>query len=89
MKITIDEAGRLVLPKPVREALNLEGGAELEVRVAGDHIEIEAVPADVSIVKEGGFLVAVPKQARQQKLSVEEVERIRQQILNEREEGSK
>jgi AbrB family looped-hinge helix DNA binding protein len=86
MKTTIDDAGRLVLPKSVREALNLEGGVEVEVRIAGDHIEIEAVSADISIVKEGAFLVAVPKEARQQKISVEEVERVRQQIINERQD---
>ena len=86
MKSTIDSAGRLVLPKPIREAANLQGGTEVEIRVAGDHLEIEPVPAEVSLVHKGGFLIAVPKKTHDRKLTSEEVEQIRKHIQHEREE---
>lgn len=85
IRSTIDSAGRLVLPKAVREAINLTGGTEVEIRVAGDHLEIEPVPAEVSLVRKGGFLIAVPKKASDKKLTVEEVEETRSQIEQERE----
>lgn len=88
MKSTIDSAGRLVLPKAVREAANLYGGTEVEIRLAGDHVEIEAVPAEVSLVQKGGFLIAMPRKTSDKKLTVEEVEGIRKQIELERERSA-
>jgi AbrB family looped-hinge helix DNA binding protein len=84
MRTTIDSAGRLVLPKAIREAANLEGGAEVEIRILGDHLEIEPVVADVTFVRKGGFLVAVRKEISEKKLTAEEVEQIRKQIEEER-----
>jgi AbrB family looped-hinge helix DNA binding protein len=80
MKSTIDSAGRLLLPKPIREAANLEGGTEVEIRVTGDHLEIEPVPAEVSLVQKGDFIVAVPKRTLKKKLTAEEVEEVRSRI---------
>ena len=44
MKATIDSAGRLVIPKAVRDELALAAGTELELRVVDRRIEIE-IPA--------------------------------------------
>ena len=74
-----------MLPKAIREAANLEGGTEVEVRIAGDHLEIEPVPADVSLVRKGDFVVAVPKRAPEKKLTASVVEETRAQINRERE----
>jgi AbrB family looped-hinge helix DNA binding protein len=41
MKVTVDSAGRVVLPKSIREAAGLKGGQEVEVRLVGVVIEIE------------------------------------------------
>lgn len=38
--ISIDKAGRLVLPKAIREKFHLQGGAQVEVQTVGDHIEL-------------------------------------------------
>ncbi len=35
MRVTVDRAGRIVLPKPIRDAVGLTGGQEVEVRLAG------------------------------------------------------
>ena len=84
MRTTIDSAGRIVLPKAIREAANLAGGTEVEIRITDDHLEIEPVPAEVSLVQKGDFLVAVPKSSLAKKMTAEEVERIRKQIQDER-----
>ena len=61
MKSTIqmDASGRLVLPKSVRERLNLRRGARLRAEVVAGHIELVPVGttgADVVTAK-GGILV--------------------------------
>jgi AbrB family looped-hinge helix DNA binding protein len=63
MKTTIDRAGRLVVPKRVRDAAGITPGAELEIRVADGRIEIEPAPLEVKLVKRGSLTVAVPRRA--------------------------
>jgi AbrB family looped-hinge helix DNA binding protein len=48
MRATIDAAGRLVVPKPVRDELGFAPGTELELRVVDEHLEI-AVPSRVRV----------------------------------------
>jgi len=43
MRVSVDGAGRIVLPKQIREAVGLTGGQEVEVRLVGVVIEIEPV----------------------------------------------
>lgn len=49
MSITIDNAGRLVVPKPVREAMGLKPGMPVDVSFVDGHIEIEYAPLDVRV----------------------------------------
>lgn len=58
MKTTIDGAGRMVIPKPIREMAGLKAGASVEVRYQDGRIEIEPAVARVELVKKGRFLVA-------------------------------
>lgn len=60
MRTTIDRAGRLVVPRVIREAAGIAPGAELEIRVKDGRIEIEPAPLEVKLVKRGGLTVAVP-----------------------------
>jgi AbrB family looped-hinge helix DNA binding protein len=60
MKTTIDAAGRVVIPKPLRERLGLAGGREVEIRERGGRIEIEASPTAMRLVRKGLGPVAVP-----------------------------
>jgi AbrB family looped-hinge helix DNA binding protein len=62
MKISIDRAGRLVVPKKIREAAGILPGSELTIRVADGRIEIEPAPLEVRLVKRGSLTVAVPRQ---------------------------
>ena len=61
MRTTIDGAGRLVVPKPIRDAAGIRAGAELEIRVADGRIEIEPAPLEVKLVKRGALTVAVAR----------------------------
>jgi AbrB family looped-hinge helix DNA binding protein len=61
MKTTIDRAGRLVVPKRIREEAGISAGSELTIRVANGLIEIEPAPLDVRLVKRGRLTVAVPR----------------------------
>lgn len=58
MKTTIDRSGRIVVPKPLREALGLEGGTALEIRVRDGRLEVEPVAAPMRLVRRGKGLVA-------------------------------
>ena len=60
MKTTIDRAGRVVVPKALRQAVGLQPGSQLELRLVGGRIEMEPAPLDVNIEDRGGLLVAVP-----------------------------
>ena len=56
-RIVIDKAGRLVLPKPVRDELRLKPGDTLELRSEADKVILSPVhPAGV-IQKEEGVWV--------------------------------
>lgn len=63
MRATIDKAGRVVVPKALREAIRLRPGVELELRLVGDALEIRPAPLEVAIERRGGIMVAVPRRA--------------------------
>ena len=60
MITTMDAAGRLVLPKAIRERAQLVPGAPIEVRVVDGRVELEPACAPVTIEKQGEFWVAAP-----------------------------
>ena len=62
MKTTIDNAGRIVIPKAVREKAAFVPYDSLEVQYRDGHIEIEPAPLPVQFKQKGKFLVAKPKQ---------------------------
>jgi AbrB family looped-hinge helix DNA binding protein len=61
MKTTIDRAGRLVIPRKIREAAGIQPGSELTIRVTDGRIEIEPAPLEVRLVKRGSLTVAMPR----------------------------
>ncbi len=60
MRTTIDSAGRIVVPKAIREELGLYGGEELEVTAVDGRIEVELLPTPMHYEQRGRVLVAVP-----------------------------
>ena len=55
--LTIDKAGRVVIPKSVREELCLEPGDSLEMETAGEAITLRPVRGTGPLVKEHGVWV--------------------------------
>ncbi|MDE2927836.1 MAG: AbrB/MazE/SpoVT family DNA-binding domain-containing protein [Acidobacteriota bacterium] len=74
MKSTIDKAGRIVIPKPIRDAARLKPGTRVGFRVISGRVEIEPVPLEVTLEQRGPLVVAVPSQ-QQPVLKASTVER--------------
>lgn len=49
MKTTIDSAGRIVVPKDLRAALNLSGGDEVELELEGERIALTPATRQVRV----------------------------------------
>ena len=60
MITTMDQAGRLVIPREVRREAALEPGTPLDVRWRDGVIEIEPQPLSVKLEPKGRLLVARP-----------------------------
>ncbi|MCK6480171.1 MAG: AbrB/MazE/SpoVT family DNA-binding domain-containing protein [Planctomycetes bacterium] len=85
MTVKMDRAGRVVLPKAVREEAGFVPGAPLRIRVRDGRVEIEAAPLRYRIVMHRGFKVAealdpVPP------LTAEEVRRLTRSLRERRTE---
>ena len=63
MKTAIDSAGRLVVPKPLREALGLMPGQLLEISAEDGRLEIDIAATAMTLKRRGKGVVAVPGQA--------------------------
>lgn len=60
MNATIDRAGRLVVPKSIRQAAHLQPGTRVRIRLVDGCVQIEPVPLAVSLKRSGRMVVAVP-----------------------------
>lgn len=58
MTITMDRAGRLVIPREIRREAGLEPGVPLTVRWREGVVEIEPQPLPVTLARKGRLLVA-------------------------------
>ena len=55
--ISLDKAGRVVLPKDLRDNLRLEAGDELTVEETAEHIVLRPVRTQATLKKERGVWV--------------------------------
>jgi AbrB family looped-hinge helix DNA binding protein len=83
MKTTIDGAGRVVVPKAVRDACGLRPGSEVEVRAVEGRVEIEPSPIEVALERRGRLVVAVPR-APVRKLTQVEVDAALEEVRGSR-----
>ena len=60
MKSTIDSAGRIIVPKAMRDALGLKPGQALEIRAGDGRLEIEVATTPMALKKRGKGVAAVP-----------------------------
>jgi AbrB family looped-hinge helix DNA binding protein len=59
MVTTIDSAGRIVVPKRLREELGFKPGQQLELNAMDGRLEVEHPTTRMHLEKRGGRLVAV------------------------------
>ncbi len=78
MNITIDSAGRLVVPKAIRDEAELRPDMPLTIRCCDGRIEIEPAAQPVTRVKKGRVAVALATSPP--KLSAEIVRRTQQRL---------
>lgn len=57
MTLKIDKAGRIILPKPVRDRFQLREGSELLLEERPDGLTLRPVEQRSSMVQEDGLLV--------------------------------
>ena len=55
--VTIDRAGRIIVPKALRDALQLEAGDTLELESEGERLKLRPVRAGSALRKEQGVWV--------------------------------
>ena len=58
MEAVIDQAGRIVLPKPIRDALGLLPGTRVDISAYGAGAQLVAAGRTARLVEEDGVLVA-------------------------------
>jgi AbrB family looped-hinge helix DNA binding protein len=83
MRTTIDAAGRIVIPKAIRERAGLYVGVSIDVRVDDDGVILTPAPAEHRLVRRGRLLV-VARSEEAPLVTDEDVEAIRDEILSER-----
>lgn len=59
MEVTVDDVGRIVLPKPLRDRLHLAAGTKVDVSEYGDGLHIAPVSRTARLEERPGGLVAV------------------------------
>ncbi len=60
MQTTIDGAGRIVVPKALRDSLRFMAGQQLNIAERNGVLEIEPMPTPMHLKERGGCLVAIP-----------------------------
>jgi AbrB family looped-hinge helix DNA binding protein len=59
METSIDRAGRIVVPKALRDELGLKGGERLEIIARDGRLEIDIPPTPMRLAGRGRAVVAV------------------------------
>jgi AbrB family looped-hinge helix DNA binding protein len=57
MTLKIDSAGRVVLPKPVRDRFGLKAGTDLEIEETPEGVVLKPVQRRASLVVRDGLLI--------------------------------
>ena len=57
MKVTIDKAGRIVIPKRVRERYDMHPGVPIELENGAEGIVLKVITKQPSLIKKQGILI--------------------------------
>jgi AbrB family looped-hinge helix DNA binding protein len=80
-KVTIDKAGRIVLPKPLRDELRIAAGDTLDLETTGEEITLRPARGSAPLRKKHGVWVYRSGEP----LSARQVEETRRRVRRERE----
>jgi len=80
--VTIDKAGRLVLPKKMRDALHLQPGSSLEVEQRDDEVVLRPPQPEAELIYKGGIPVL---RSRGSVITSEMVEKVLREVRDEHE----
>jgi AbrB family looped-hinge helix DNA binding protein len=76
--LSIDRAGRVVLPKKIREHFHLHPGSQMEIAIGHDHLELKPLDHAPSLKQEGPLWV---HQGQAQTALSSEIARTREERL--------
>jgi AbrB family looped-hinge helix DNA binding protein len=79
MQLTIDGAGRIVLPKPIRKELDIGPGDRLEMENVGERITLRPIRGGAPLAKEKGVWVFRTGQHLEASVTDRLLEQIREQ----------
>lgn len=80
--LTVDKAGRVVLPKPIRDELRLSAGDSLDLESSGDRIVLRPIRGTAGMRQKKGIWVFRTGQP----ISAESVDETIRQLREEREQ---
>lgn len=80
--VTLDKAGRVVIPKTLRDELRLEPGDSLELSQQGDCLTLRPVKSETPLRKEQGIWVLRTGQP----ISASETDKLLKQIRQQRDQ---
>lgn len=82
----MDSAGRLVIPKKIRQEAGIRPGTLLDISCRDGQIEIQPANMPLRFVRRGRFVVAVPKGRQRDSFTAETVEATLKAVREERSE---
>ena len=83
MEVTLDRFGRVVLPKSLRDDLDLEAGAVLEIEEVNDGILLKPILDKPHLVERDGVLVFLGRSSGDVTNAVEKLRDTRLRALSE------
>ena len=78
--ISIDQAGRIILPKPLRDQFCLQAGSQLEISIHSDHFELKPAGTKPTMIRQEGLWV---HQGEAQAPLADAVRQMRDERLNQ------
>jgi AbrB family looped-hinge helix DNA binding protein len=82
-RLTLDKAGRIVLPKPIRDELQLQAGDTLDVESSGDQIILRPTRGHAQLRKKHGIWVYRSGEPFNQEVFNKTVQEVRQERENQ------
>lgn len=87
MRIRIDAAGRLVIPRQLRRRLGVEGAGEVEITEREGRLEVRAAPTPMRTERSSGGVLLLRPEQEVPVMSVDMVREALERTRESREDG--